>query len=100
MVIFFLFLYLIFYIAIAEINFENKEKEKEFSDKDFAILLKKKLDNIPILNKASSSQGKEEHGVWQVLIGKQFAASVTFDARYIYYFQIEETRKYFLVFRS
>ena len=44
--------------------------------------------------------GKEEHGVWQVIIGKQFAASVTFDARYIYYFQVEESRKYFLVFRS
>lgn len=60
--------------------------------------------------------------MWQVIIGKQFAASVTFDAKYIYYFLIEEKlgsketeeddrqeekvekledpRKYFLVFRS
>ena len=65
----------------------------------------------------------EENGVWQVVIGKQFAASVTFDAKFIYYFLIEEklwsketeedenrqeekiekledSRKYFLVFRS
>ena len=59
----------------------------------------------------------QENGVWQVIIGKQFAASVTFDAKFIYYFQIEEKlgersteektddrlddgRKYFLVFRS
>lgn len=85
-------------IAIAQLNFDNKEKE--LSDKEFSILLKKRLDNIPVLNKASCSQGKDEHGVWQVIIGRQFAASVTFDARYIYYFQIEESRKYFLVFRS
>lgn len=55
--------------------------------------------------------------MWQVIIGKQFAASVTFDAKLIYYFLIEEKlgerstedksdeklddgRKYFLVFRS
>ena len=28
--------------------------------------------------------------MWQVIIGKQFAASVTFDAKLIYYFLIEE----------
>lgn len=42
----------------------------------------------------------EENGVWQVIIGRQFAASVTFDAKYMFYFQLEESGKYCLVFRS
>ena len=65
-----------------------------------AIKLKSKLDKIPSLNQVSNSYGKEEHGVWQVIIGKQYAASVTFDARYVFYFKIDESQKYYLVFRS
>lgn len=75
-------------------------KEKGISDKEFAILLKKELDGIESLNRPSGTPEKEEKGVWQVIIGRQFAASVTFDAKYIFYFQLESSRKYYLVFRS
>ena len=85
---------------VAEILAENTE-EKKLSDKEIAQKLKVKLDEDNDLNQPSvSNEDIEEHGVWQVCVGKQFAASVTFDAKYIYYFQLEESRKYFLVFRS
>ncbi len=98
---------------IAEITQGAKLTDKELCQK-----LKERLDKTPELNQpAVSSSQIEEHGVWQVIIGKQFAASVTFDAKLIYYFLIEEKlgeksteektdeklddgRKYFLVFRS
>merc|ERR1711957_655042 len=41
--------------------------------------LKKKIDDDPELNQPSITSAEkniEEHGVWQVLIGKKFAASV------------------------
>ena len=85
---------------VAEILAENTE-EKKLSDKEIAQKLKVKLDEDNDLNQPSiSNEDIEEHGVWQVCVGKQFAASVTFDAKCIYYFQVEESRKYFLVFRS
>ena len=85
---------------IAEIMQEST-KEKPISDKDLAIKLKEKLDlDVDLIKASVSSEDIEENGVWQVIIGKQFAASVTFDAKFIYYFQLEESRKYFLVFRS
>ena len=85
---------------VAEILAENTE-EKKLSDKEIAQKLKVKLDEDNDLNQPSvSNEEIEENGVWQVCVGKQFAASVTFDAKYIYYFQLEESRKYFLVFRS
>jgi hypothetical protein len=85
---------------VAEILAENTE-EKKLSDKEIAQKLKVKLDEDNDLNQPSvSNEDIEENGVWQVCVGKQFAASVTFDAKYIYYFQLEESRKYFLVFRS
>jgi hypothetical protein len=85
---------------VAEILAENTE-EKKLSDKEIAQKLKVKLDEDNDLNQPSvSNEDIEESGVWQVCVGKQFAASVTFDAKYIYYFQLEESRKYFLVFRS
>ena len=83
---------------VAEILAENTE-EKKLSDKEIAQKLKVKLDEDNDLNQPSvSNEEIEENGVWQVCVGKQFAASVTFDAKYIYYFQLEESRKYFLVF--
>ena len=85
---------------IAEIT-QDVTDQKPMSDKELAEKLKRRLDLDPELIKASvSSEDIEENGVWQVVIGKQFAASVTFDARFIYYFQLDESRKYFLVFRS
>ena len=84
---------------VAEILAENTE-EKKLSDKEIAQKLKVKLDEDNDLNQPSvSNEDIEEHGVWQVCVGKQFAASVTFDAKYIYYFQLEESRKYFLIFK-
>ena len=85
---------------IAEILQEGT-KEKPISDKDLAIKLKERLDlDLDLIKPSVSSEEIEENGVWQVIIGKQFAASVTYDAKFIYYFQLEESRKYFLVFRS
>ena len=85
---------------IAEITQEANEKTP-LTDKDLAEKLKRRLDlDIELIRPSVSSEDIEENGVWQVVIGKQFAASVTFDARFIYYFQLEESRKYFLVFRS
>ena len=86
-------------LILAEIL--NAEANKTKSDKEICKLYKDALDKDEELNQPSiSSPEIEENGVWQVIIGKQFASSVTFDARYIFYFQLEESRKYFLVFRS
>ena len=85
---------------IAEITQEATEG-KPISDKELAEKLKRRLDlDLELIKPSISNEDVEENGVWQVVIGKQFAASVTFDARFIYYFQLEESRKYFLVFRS
>ena len=85
---------------IAEITQEATEA-KPISDKELAEKLKRRLDlDIDLIRPSVSNENIEENGVWQVVIGRQFAASVTFDARFIYYFQLEESRKYFLVFRS
>ena len=85
---------------IAEITQEAAEG-KPISDKELAEKLKRRLDlDLELIKPSVSNEDIEENGVWQVVIGKQFAASVTFDARFIYYFQLEESRKYFLVFRS
>ena len=85
---------------IAEIT-QDAAEGKPISDKELAEKLKRRLDlDIDLIRPSVSNEDVEENGVWQVVIGKQFAASVTFDARFIYYFQLEESRKYFLVFRS
>lgn len=42
----------------------------------------------------------DEHGVWHVIVGRSYVASVTFDAKYLIYFQFIEHGKYFLCFRS
>ena len=85
---------------IAEITQDSTES-KPISDKELAEKLKRRLDlDIDLIKPSISSEDIEETGVWQVVIGKQFASSVTFDAKFIYYFQLEESRKYFLVFRS
>ena len=85
---------------IAEIMAEGTEA-KPVTDKEMAEKLKRRLDlDIDLIRPSVSNDEIEENGVWQVVIGKQFAASVTFDAKFIYYFQLEESRKYFLVFRS
>ena len=85
---------------IAEIT-QDVTEQKPMSDKELAEKLKRRLDLDPDLIRASvSNEDVEENGVWQVVIGKQFASSVTYDARFIYYFQLDESRKYFLVFRS
>ena len=85
---------------IAEITQDSTDKNP-MSDKELAEKLKRRLDlDIDLIRPSVSNEDVEENGVWQVIIGKQFAASVTFDARFIYYFQLDESRKYFLVFRS
>ena len=58
--------------------------------------LKRRLDlDIDLIRPSVSNDDIEETGVWQVVVGKQFAASVTFDFRFIYYFQLED-KKIFL----
>ena len=75
-------------------------------DKDTCTKLKKCLDTDPELNLPSITSEKdknnivEEHGVWQVIIGKHFVASVTFDAKQFLYFKFDHLTKYFLIFRS
>ena len=85
---------------IAEIT-QDAPENKPMPDKELAEKLKRRLDlDLDLIKPSISGEDIEENGVWQVVIGKQFAASVTFDARFIYYFQLDESRKYFLVFRS
>ena len=85
---------------IAEIM-QGSTEQKPISDKELCLKLKERLDfDIDLIQPSISNEEIEENGVWQVIIGKQFTASVTFDAKFIYYFQLEESRKYFLVFRS
>lgn len=80
---------------------EHSTEAKPITDKELAMKLKAALDMEPkLVRPAYSSDEIEECGVWQVIVGKQFAASVSFDARHVFYFQMEESRKYFLVFRS
>ena len=85
---------------IAEITQDSPEN-KPMPDKELAEKLKRRLDlDLDLIKASISGEDIEENGVWQVVIGKQFAASVTFDARFIYYFQLDDSKKYFLVFRS
>lgn len=82
------------------------------NDKDICTKLKKRLEEDVELNVSSVTnvesnyfylylkENIEENGVWQVIIGKQYAASVTFDAKFMIYFYFEDASKYFLVFRS
>ena len=85
---------------IAEITQDVKD-DKPMPDKELAEKLKKRLDlDIDFIQPSVSNEDIEENGVWQVVIGKQFASAVTFDAKFIYYFKLDESRKYFLVFRS
>ena len=85
---------------IAEIT-QDAPENKPMPDKELAEKLKRRLDlDLDLIKPSISGEDIEENGVWQVVIGKQFASSVTFDARFIYYFQLDESRKYFLVFRS
>ena len=85
---------------IAEITQDVKD-DKPMPDKELAEKLKKRLDlDIELIQPSISNEDIEENGVWQVVIGKQFASSITFDSKFIYYFKLDESRKYFLVFRS
>lgn len=77
--------------------------EGAIDDKDICTKLKTLLDNEPMLNEPSNPQNLpdcSEHGVWQCIIGRQFCASVTFDAEYMVYFSFPKLSKYFMIFRS
>lgn len=85
------------------IKYAAESLENSASDKESSTKLKKLLDTDLELNKPSNPQGtqnSEENGVWQVIIGRQFTASVTFDAEYIVYFNFVDKNKYFMIFRS
>ena len=75
-------------------------------DKETCTKLKTSLDKDPELNLPVTTSEKdktnihEEYGVWQVVVGKHFVASVTFDAKHFLYFKFDEMKKYFLIFRS
>ena len=74
---------------IAEIT-QDVTEQKPMSDKELAEKLKRRLDlDLDLIKPSISNEDVEENGVWQVVIGKQFAASVTFDARFIYYFLLD-----------
>lgn len=85
------------------IKYAAEAVENSKQDKDTAQKLKRLLDKDPTLNTPSNPQGKpdtEELGVWQVIVGRQFTGSVTFDAENLIYFQFQELGRYFMVFRS
>jgi len=85
------------------IKYAAEAVDNSKQDKDTAQKLKRLLDKDPALNVPSNPQGKpdtEELGVWQVIVGRQFTGSVTFDAENLIYFQFQEIEKYFMVFRS
>lgn len=75
-------------------------------DKEIASRWKELLDKEPELNKPSCpkigslTNPVEEHGVWQTIVGRQFVASVTFDAELLLYFKFDDLNKFFLCFRS
>jgi hypothetical protein len=75
-------------------------------DKETCSKLKGFLDKDAELNLTVTTSEKdktnihEEHGVWQVVIGKHFVASLTFDAKHFLYFKFDDLKKYFLLFRS
>ncbi len=72
-------------------------------DKEIALKLKKKLDEDSELNQTSITPNEkrmDEHGVWQVIVGRSYVASVTFDAKHLIYFYFEGHGRYFLCFRS
>ena len=85
------------------IKYANDVFENIQSDKQLCTDLKRLLDADPLLNSPSNPQNipnAEEHGVWQCIIGRQFCASVTFDAEYLIYFSFPKYSKYFMIFRS
>ena len=90
-------------LMVTIIKYAAEAIEGDKSDKDAATILKKSLDQDKSLNNPSnpnSSSEFEEQGVWQVVIGKQFVGSITFDAEYLIYFQFTDMSKYFMIFRS
>jgi hypothetical protein len=85
------------------IKYAAEAIENSNADNQTATKLKVLLDADQELNLPSNPQNlpdNDEHGVWQVLVGRQFTASVTFDAENLMYFQFSELNKYFMVFRS
>lgn len=85
------------------VKYANDAFENSTSDKEICSKLKVLLDKDASLNEPSNPQkitGFDEHGVWQCIIGRQFCASVTFDAEYLCYFCFPKQNKYFMIFRS
>lgn len=85
------------------IKYANESYENCNSDKEICIAFKRLLDGDSLLNKPSNPQNipnYDEHGVWQCIIGRQFCASITFDAEYLAYFCFPKLSKYFMIFRS
>lgn len=85
------------------IKYASEVLDPNQPDKTAATKLKALLDADKELNIPSNPQNLpdcDEHGVWQVIIGRQFTGSVTFDAENFIYFQFSELRKFFMIFRS
>ena len=85
------------------VKYANDAFDNANCDKQIATNLKKLLDSDKSLNLPSNPQevpNYDEQGVWQCIIGRQFCASVSFDAELLIYFVFPKLNKYFLVFRS
>lgn len=85
------------------IKFANEAFEDAKNDKEICTKLKKLLDGDESLNQPSNPHNilnEDELGAWQCIIGRQFCASITFDAEYLIYFMFSKLNKYFMVFRS
>lgn len=89
------------------IKYSNEALEGSVIDKDICTKLKKLLDADVVLSKTKSNPGgitgseeESELGIWQVIVGRAFSSSASFDAEYLVYFSFPKLSKYFLIFRS
>lgn len=62
-------------------------------DKDCASFIKSKVDNDPEFNDGSI-------GAWQVIVGKSFAASLTYHTNFMMFFDLIKQRRTILIFKT
>ena len=79
----------------------DSKYDKEICSKLKAMLDKDAELNIPVTTSEKDKTNiHEEQGVWQIVIGKHFVASMTYDSKHFLYYKFDEFKKYFLIFRS
>lgn len=89
-------------IRFSDMPLKNQEKairlieeanQKPKLDKDLATEIKLMLDKDPIL--------ADECGGWHVIAGKSFASAITYQTKWVLFFDLlEGTNKTFLIFKT